>query len=591
MPLEDSGSYEIIKKTNLPNIRFYYSAGAVLFIIVLLMNFYVEEINIRLNNYFSLRNLQTILLVSLIILVILEILVIFIPLERKIKQREASLIKQIEDRRLAEAKLRKTEYTYKLLATNLPNLSFLLFDKDMRFILADGPFLERSGFNKEKVEGKLLSEVIVGDKYPEFYQYYKSALEGNSSFFEGYSDVGYYYHTHIVPTYDRQGEITGGMAVTEDISDSHKINIELKEAQNRFNELAENLQSGFWLSSPDGNEIFYMNKSVAKIYGGSLNDLYKNPQSFKDNIHPDDIELTQKNRLDRISNNEYNIEFRLQINNSIKWVWSRAFPVKNDKGETIRVAGIIEDITERKLLEQKAIQFEIDQKTIKLLSGFIRDTAHDLRTPLTIINTSSYLISKINSREDQLKHIDIINRQVARLTIIIDQLHSMSNIDAMNYLYTKPIKINHIIKNIKNNLTYKAKQKNISVNYSSLEGNYIINGDEDYLFKAINSICDNAIIYTEENGEVNISTYKNENNLIIEIQDNGIGISESDLDKIFERFYKVNKARTSNTSSTGLGLTMAKLIIEKHKGKITVNSKLGEGSTFKISLPIETSNK
>ena len=591
MPLEDSGSYEIIKKTNLPNIRFYYSAGAVLFIIVLLMNFYVEEINIRLNNYFSLRNLQTILLVSLIILVILEILVIFIPLEKKIKQREASLIKQIEDRRLAEAKLRKTEYTYKLLATNLPNLSFLLFDKDMRFILADGPFLERSGFNKEKVEGKLLSEVIVGDKYPEFYQYYKSALEGNSSFFEGYSDVGYYYHTHIVPTYDRQGEITGGMAVTEDISDSHKINIKLKEAQNRFNELAENLQSGFWLSSPDGNEIFYMNKSVAKIYGGSLNDLYKNPQSFKDNIHPDDIELTQKNRLDRISNNEYNIEFRLQINNSIKWVWSRAFPVKNDKGETIRVAGIIEDITERKLLEQKAIQFEIDQKTIKLLSGFIRDTAHDLRTPLTIINTSSYLISKINSREDQLKHIDIINRQVARLTIIIDQLHSMSNIDAMNYLYTKPIKINHIIKNIKNNLTYKAKQKNISVNYSSLEGNYIINGDEDYLFKAINSICDNAIIYTEENGEVNISTYKNENNLIIEIQDNGIGISESDLDKIFERFYKVNKARTSNTSSTGLGLTMAKLIIEKHKGKITVNSKLGEGSTFKISLPIETSNK
>ena len=591
MPLEDSGSYEIIKKTNLPKIRFYYSAGAVLFIIVLLMNFYVEEINIRLNNYFSLRNLQTILLVSLIILVILEILVIFIPLEKKIKQREASLIKQIEDRRLAEAKLRKTEYTYKLLATNLPNLSFLLFDKDMRFILADGPFLERSGFNKEKVEGKLLSEVIVGDKYPEFYQYYKSALEGNSSFFEGYSDVGYYYHTHIVPTYDRQGEITGGMAVTEDISDSHKINIKLKEAQNRFNELAENLQSGFWLSSPDGNEIFYMNKSVAKIYGGSLNDLYKNPQSFKDNIHPDDIELTQKNRLDRISNNEYNIEFRLQINNSIKWVWSRAFPVKNDKGETIRVAGIIEDITERKLLEQKAIQFEIDQKTIKLLSGFIRDTAHDLRTPLTIINTSSYLISKINSREDQLKHIDIINRQVARLTIIIDQLHSMSNIDAMNYLYTKPIKINHIIKNIKNNLTYKAKQKNISVNYSSLEGNYIINGDEDYLFKAINSICDNAIIYTEENGEVNISTYKNENNLIIEIQDNGIGISESDLDKIFERFYKVNKARTSNTSSTGLGLTMAKLIIEKHKGKITVNSKLGEGSTFKISLPIETSNK
>jgi signal transduction histidine kinase len=182
----------------------------------------------------------------------------------------------------------------------------------------------------------------------------------------------------------------------------------------------------------------------------------------------------------------------------------------------------------------------------------------------------------------------MIKKQVLRLTVTIDQLHSMSNIDAMDRLDSSPIKINHLIKTIKRDLEPKAKQKNINLSYSLLEGNYIIPGDEDYLFKAISGICENAIIYTNDNGLVEITTLKQDNNLVIEVKDNGIGIDESDLEKIFDRFYKVNKARTSNSSATGLGLTMAKLIIEKHGGKITVESKIGVGSTFKIYLPIET---
>jgi PAS domain S-box-containing protein len=589
MPLEDTGSYEPVKRGDLPNIRLSYLVGAIIFIIVLVANFYIEDIDLRLNGIIGVRNLRIILLFSLILLVILETVFIFLPLEKKIRERDADLVKQIEERRAAESKLRRTEYIYKLLATNLPNLSLLLFDKNLKFILADGPFLKRSGFDKEKVEGKFAVEIIGEDRYPLFEGHYKGALEGRSVSFNGYSAAGFYYHTQIVPTYNRLGEITGGMVVTEDISEKHKVESELTEMQNRFSQLSENLKSGFWLTSADGQEILYINQTVSKIYDRELDDLYKNPMSFRLNIHPDDIAITQKDRFERILNNKYNVEYRiLGKDGAIRWVWSRAFPVKDNNGEMVRIAGIIEDITDRKNLEDKAVQLEVNKKTIKLLSNFIRDTAHDLRTPLTIINTSSYLLGKISDKDEQLKHIDMIKKQVLRLTVTIDQLHSMSNIDAMDRLDSSPIKINHLIKTIKRDLEPKAKQKNINLSYSLLEGNYIIPGDEDYLFKAISGICENAIIYTNDNGLVEITTLKQDNNLVIEVKDNGIGIDESDLEKIFDRFYKVNKARTSNSSATGLGLTMAKLIIEKHGGKITVESKIGVGSTFKIYLPIET---
>jgi PAS domain S-box-containing protein len=406
MPLEDTGSYEPVKREDLPNIRLSYLVGAIIFIIVLVANFYIEDIDLRLNGIIGVRNLRIILLFSLILLVILETVFIFLPLEKKIRERDADLVKQIEERRAAESKLRRTEYIYKLLATNLPNLSLLLFDKNLKFILADGPFLKRSGFDKEKVEGKFAVEIIGEDRYPLFEGHYKGALEGRSVSFNGYSAAGFYYHTQIVPTYNRLGEITGGMVVTEDISEKHKVESELTEMQNRFSQLSENLKSGFWLTSADGQEILYINQTVSKIYDRELDDLYKNPMSFRLNIHPDDIAITQKDRFERILNNKYNVEYRiLGKDGAIRWVWSRAFPVKDNNGEMVRIAGIIEDITDRKNLEDKAVQLEVNKKTIKLLSNFIRDTAHDLRTPLTIINTSSYLLGKISDKDEQLKHM------------------------------------------------------------------------------------------------------------------------------------------------------------------------------------------
>lgn len=537
----------------------------------------------------SIKTTQRLLFIAVIAVITIELWVIFVPLESRIKQREAYLVQQINERNKAEYKLRKTEYNYRLLAANLPNLSVMLFDRDMRFILADGPFLKRSGYDKDWVEGKTLQEVI-GDRYKLFVDYYREALAGKSNSFEGKSLAGAYYHTHILPTLNSRGEITGGMVVSEDISDYKKAVINLKEVETRFHQLADNIDTGFWLASADAQEVYYLNDALARIYSQKFKNMAINPNSFTSTIHPDDVHITQENRISRIHSNQYDVEYRvIDSNGNIRWLWSKAFPVRDENGEVIRTAGIVQDITERKKLEQKAVQLGVEQNTIKLLSDFIRDTAHDLKTPLTIISTSSYLLKKITDTQEQYRHIDIINRQVLHLKSMIEQLHSMSHIDVMSNLDYKEIEINDIVNAVHKIILPKANAKDIEVKFNLGEGPYKILGDENYMFKAIYGIYENAILYTKEHGHVEISTYIKDSDFVIQIKDDGIGIANTEIDKIFNRFYKVNTARTSNASGSGLGLTMSKLIIEKHNGVIAVESLLGLGSVFQIKIPVNQS--
>lgn len=534
----------------------------------------------------SIKTTQTLLFITVIAIISIELWAIFVPLESRIKQREAYLVQQINERNKAEYKLRKTEYNYRLLAANLPNLSVMLFDRDMRFILADGPFLKRSGYEKDWVEGKTLQEVI-GDRYELFVDHYKEALAGKSNSFEGKSLAGAYYRTQILPTINSRGEITGGMVVSEDISDYKKALFDLKEVETRFHQLADNIDTGFWLASADAQEVYYLNDALAHIYSQKFKNMVNNPNSFTSTIHPEDVHISQENRIYRIHNNQYNVEYRvIDSNGNVRWLWSKAFPVRDENGEIIRTAGIVQDITERKKLEQKAVQLGIEQNTIKLLSDFIRDTAHDLKTPLTIISTSSYLLKKTTDTKEQHRHIEIINRQVLHLKSMIEQLHSMSHIDVMSNLDYRKIELNDIVRSVHKIILPRANAKDIQIEFELGEGPYEILGDENYMFKAIYGIYENAILYTKEHGHVEISTYIKENDFIIQIKDDGIGIANDEIDKIFNRFYKVNTARTSNTSGSGLGLTMSKLIIEKHSGVITVESLLGVGSTFKVKIPV-----
>lgn len=211
------------------------------------------------------------------------------------------------------------------------------------------------------------------------------------------------------------------------------------------------------------------------------------------------------------------------------------------------------------------------------------DISHELRTPLTSIQT--HLEAMIDGVwEPSPERLTSVNEEVIRLSHLVNQLKNLAKFDnEESKLKLKDENLTQIIKNIIYNNESFAMEKNIKIK-SQLE-NIIVKLDKEKITQVIVNLLSNAIRYTCRDGEIFIKLYKKNNFIKIIVKDNGIGIPEESLDYIFERFYRVDKSRCRNTGGTGIGLTICKSIIDLHKGKIEVKSKINEGSEFIITLP------
>lgn len=221
-----------------------------------------------------------------------------------------------------------------------------------------------------------------------------------------------------------------------------------------------------------------------------------------------------------------------------------------------------------------------------MLSDFITNTSHELRTPLSTINTSVYLAQKQTDVTQQKRYFEMIEARVWQLNRLIDQLHMMTKLDNETILETSSIHVNQIIESIKLNLDAQATVKHIQIMLDLLPQLPPIQAHYDYIHHAIENLLENAILYTPDNGAITMRTFQDNDNVTIEIRDSGIGIKSENINRIFDRFYKVNEARTGNSSGAGLGLTMVKKIVELHHGEIDVESTPNNGSIFRLYLPI-----
>jgi len=224
-------------------------------------------------------------------------------------------------------------------------------------------------------------------------------------------------------------------------------------------------------------------------------------------------------------------------------------------------------------------------KSFSSQQQFIHDISHELRTPLTILKGElEVTLKKVRSQKEyesilhsSLEELNKINRIIENLLM----LARFENKEAI--LEIKSLDLNQLIQNILVDIKILSEQKGIQINFSSQES-IILKADENQLRRAILNILDNAIKYTAENGKIFVKIEKDNNAAKIKISDTGIGIAKENLPFIFDRFYRVDKSR--NTNGFGLGLSIAKSIIEAHRGKIEVESQPNQGTTFLISLPL-----
>ncbi|MCC0648141.1 HAMP domain-containing sensor histidine kinase [Clostridioides sp. ZZV15-6598] len=233
----------------------------------------------------------------------------------------------------------------------------------------------------------------------------------------------------------------------------------------------------------------------------------------------------------------------------------------------------IEDITKKVKLEN-------------MRSDFVANVSHELKTPLTSI---SGFVETLKSNENidvntRNRFLEIIESESDRLKRLIDDILLLSFVENKDTLLMEDVVIYDVFREVYEITQRSASEKNIEVLYKCDDKSINILSNRDYIKQVFLNLVDNAIKYTQDNGIVQVVVLKDEEKIIIKVIDNGVGIPKEDVERIFERFYRVDKARSRDVGGTGLGLAITKHIVKSLNGCIKVKSELGIGSEFIVTI-------
>jgi two-component system sensor histidine kinase VicK len=251
---------------------------------------------------------------------------------------------------------------------------------------------------------------------------------------------------------------------------------------------------------------------------------------------------------------------------------------KDSYGEDGGVVIIFRDVTE-------------SQKLKDIQADFVANVSHELKTPLTSIKgyAETLLAGGIDDPGMSKDALEIINSEVDRMKRIVNDLLQLSRLDANRQVWNmQETDVIALVRMAARKQGVTASRKRQQLNLLMKDRSFMSTMDRDRIEQVVTNIISNAVKYTREGGRIDVDVVRDEHWLHIIVIDNGIGISELELSRIFERFYTGNKARSGDMSGTGLGLPISKEIVEAHGGYLTIDSELGQGTQVIISLPLQT---
>ena len=265
-------------------------------------------------------------------------------------------------------------------------------------------------------------------------------------------------------------------------------------------------------------------------------------------------------------------EQRIQVDD--QYVKVLFAPFKNEEERPDGVIAVIQDITEHVKLDNM-------QKEL------VADVSHELKTPITsIMGYADTLLEGGYDEETQTKFLNVIASESRRMARLVTDLLTLSRYDSNKKKTRKEtFDLGELVKRCQEKLAIEIKKKGHKVTSFVTADVPPVYADKDDIERVVLNILTNSIKYTPDNGEIKIYVGFVYNDAYIKIFDNGIGIPEDDLSRIFERFYRVDKARTREMGGTGLGLSIAKEILDKNGGSIDIKSKVGEGTEVVIRIP------
>lgn len=344
---------------------------------------------------------------------------------------------------------------------------------------------------------------------------------------------------------------------------------EMSREKNKLEAIINYMDDGLIAVSKD-NRILHLNPKVAEMLDLDIGEI----EDFNFFISVYDPKLTVKKILESeegLIGSEI-IAFKESIYR-VNYA-----PYKNDKGLFDGIVYVFQDVTEQ-------------QKLDELRKDFVANVSHELKTPLTSIKsyTETILDGMVDDVDMQRQFLGVVNSEADRMTRLVRDLLQLSNFDAKKVVFDKEYNdyVDLLNKSMLK-LQVTASQKFQEFTFTSSIDKMVGYFDFDRIEQVVLNIMSNAIKYTPEHGKVKVSLTEEDYYAVISISDTGMGIPSKDIPFVFDRFYRVDKARSRQMGGTGLGLSIAREIVESHGGEIDVQSVVDNGTTMTIYLPLES---
>jgi PAS domain S-box-containing protein len=508
-------------------------------------------------------------------------------------QFHEGLIQDITDQKRDREEIIRSQERYRVLASNIPNTSIFLIDRDLRYIVAQGTTFETWGMTSADFEGKTMEEVhkfnlseiqpsviraLIKKEIVQKHLFYRKRI-----------------YEIIIRPIIYQGEVEYALGILRDVNEEFQAKEDLKKNEEKYRKLVEESTEVIY-SLSSKMTLTYVSPNIQQFLGYDFKNVIGS--SITEFLHPDDKYILNFSLDEANSNQNQYWEFRLRHQNGEYRIFSsNGKVVHNEEDKEMYYTGIARDITKLKEAQRELFYAKEKAEQASIIkSQFLSIMSHEIRTPMNAVIGMAHLLIEDNPRPDQLENLKTLQFSAENLLGLINDILDYSKIDSGKVeLEQVNFELNTAFNRILHSYTYQAREKSLDIVFDSdptLPKSIV--GDPVRLGQVINNLVSNAIKFTEK-GFVKITLKKvseNEHSVTVkfDFEDTGIGIPEEKLQSVFEAFTQASAETTRKYGGTGLGLAIVKRLVELFGSEIKIFRKESGGTLFSFEIAFDKYN-
>ncbi|HEY9599974.1 MAG TPA: ATP-binding protein, partial [Allocoleopsis sp.] len=504
--------------------------------------------------------------------------------------------RDIREQKLAELVLRESEQRLQSILDNSPAAIYLK-DPQGRYLLVNCQYERSCHVTQEQIVGKTDYEIFPKEIADRIVSNDKRVLEaGQALEFEEailLPDGMHIFISQKFLLYDSTGMSYGVCSISTDITKRIQTEESLRDSQRFIQQITDTAPTMIYIFNPNQMRNTYLNRYGIDFFGKTPQEIRTlGKQFFVEVLHPDDLwKLDELNeRFAKAEDGEIlENEFRMR-NAKGEWRWLHASDIvlsRTEAGLPEQILGTAIDITEQKQTEEIRHAWQAEKALRRFQLHFFSRVSHEFRTPLSTILGSAQILESSSeswSGSKLLRNIQRIKSAAKHLTQLLDDILTLNRAEAGKLdIHPQPIEIEKFCQRLVEEMRIQANSQ-ISLNFSSESRAKQVICDEKLLRSILTNLIANALKYSPQGSEVEVVLTNEEEAVILQVKDHGIGIPQDDQNHLFELFYRGKNVE--NIPGTGLGLSVVKKCLDLQGGKIAIASEVGKGTTAIVTIPI-----